>query len=168
MAAQPPKLSFFHERTCSVLVRCMTVIRVCCGVKNIFIHFFRDTKRRSTLPWLHIRHSICRRPDSYTCSFLFYFCLFGDVAFSDDFVFALPFYLCMESTSNVLSFRMVFLYLVTMGWIFYINQLIMWEFTQSKTRYYGILWICFGKAHNAVLSEPDVPSLRMVRMFYFS
>ena len=33
----------------------------------------------------------------------------------------LPFSLCMESTSYVLSFRMVFFYLVTTGWIFDIN-----------------------------------------------
>ena len=36
-----------------------------------------------------------------------------------------PLSLCMESTSYVLSFRMVCFYLVTTGWIFYINQLIM-------------------------------------------
>ena len=29
------------------------------------------------------RTSICRRPDSHTCYFLFCFCLFGDVAFSE-------------------------------------------------------------------------------------
>ena len=29
----------------------------------------------------------------------------------------LPFSLCMESTSYVISFRMVFFYLVTTGWI---------------------------------------------------
>ena len=36
----------------------------------------------------------------------------------------LPFSLCMESTSYVLSFRMVFFYLVTTGWIFYIISLL--------------------------------------------
>ena len=32
-----------------------------------------------------------------------------------------PLSLCMESTSYVLSFRIVFFYLVTTGWIFYIS-----------------------------------------------
>ena len=32
-----------------------------------------------------------------------------------------PLSLCMESTSYVLSFQMVFFYLVTTGWIFYIS-----------------------------------------------
>ena len=32
-----------------------------------------------------------------------------------------PFSLCTESTSYVFSFRMVFFYLVTMGWIFDIS-----------------------------------------------
>ena len=32
-----------------------------------------------------------------------------------------PLSLCMETTSYVLSFRMVFFYLVTTGWIFYIS-----------------------------------------------
>ena len=44
--------------------------------------------------------------------------VFGDVAFSE--YFFVPFLLsvCMESTSYVLSFRMVFFYLVTTGWIY--------------------------------------------------
>ena len=59
------------------------------------------------------RSSICRRPDSHTCFFLFSFCLFGDVAFPEYALYhLLPFSLCMESTSYVFSFRMVFFYLV--------------------------------------------------------
>ena len=50
------------------------------------------------------------------CSFLF--CFFGDVRVL--FV-PLPFSLCMESTSYVFSFRVVFFYLVTTGWMFYIS-----------------------------------------------
>ena len=42
--------------------------------------------------------------------FLFSFCLFGDVAFSEYLVFPLPFYFCMESTSYVFPFRMVIFY----------------------------------------------------------
>ena len=45
---------------------------------------------------------------------------YGDVAFSYFFL-PLPFSLCTESTSYVLFFRMVFFYLVTTGWIFYIS-----------------------------------------------
>ena len=57
------------------------------------------------------RPSICRRFDSHTCFFLFFlfcFCLFGDVAFSEYFFVPFPLSLCMESRSYVLSFRMVF------------------------------------------------------------
>ena len=45
--------------------------------------------------------------------FSFSFCLFGDVAFSEYFFVSFVLSLCMESTSCVLSFRMVFFYLVT-------------------------------------------------------
>ena len=112
MTGQPPKLYFFHVRTWSILVRGIAIM-VCYRVAIIF-NIIRDTKRRSRLPWRHIRPSICRRPDSYTCFFIFC-CLFGDVAFPKYFVFPLPLFVCMESKSYVLSFRMVFLYLVTMG-----------------------------------------------------
>ena len=64
------------------------------------------------------RLSICRRPDSRMCFFLFSFCLFGDISFSKLFFVPLPFSLCMKSTSYVLSIRMMFFYLVTTGWIF--------------------------------------------------
>ena len=61
------------------------------------------------------RPSICRRPDSRTCFFFF----FGDAAFSEYFLhqFYFPLSICMESTSYVLSFLIMFFYLVTTGWI---------------------------------------------------
>ena len=73
----------------------------------------------------HTYHT-CRRPDSHTYFFVcfFLFCLFGYVAFSEYFFVPFPLSLCMESTSYVLSFRMVFFvffYLVTTGWIFDIS-----------------------------------------------
>ena len=37
------------------------------------------------------------------------------------FFVSFPLYLCMDSTSYVLSFRMAFFYLVTTGWICYIS-----------------------------------------------
>ena len=46
-------------------------------------------------------------------------CFFGRCRFSRVFFVSFPLSLCMESTSYVLSFRMVFFYLVTTGWIFY-------------------------------------------------
>ena len=57
--------------------------------------------------------------------FLFSFYLFGDVAFSEYFFVPFPLSLInsMESASYVLSFRMVFFYLVTTGWIFDISWL---------------------------------------------
>ena len=48
------------------------------------------------------------------------FC-FGDIAFSEYLFVPFPLSLCMEITSYVLSFRMVFFYLVTKDWIFYIS-----------------------------------------------
>ena len=64
-------------------------------------------------------------PIATTRLFIFYFgLLFGDVSFSEYFVFPLPaFSLCMESTPYVLSFWMVFSYLVTTDWIFDISLL---------------------------------------------
>ena len=51
------------------------------------------------------------------------FSVFGGVASSEYFLYHFRFLVvvCMESTSYVLSFRMVFFYLVTTGWIFDIS-----------------------------------------------
>ena len=70
-------------------------------------------------PFVQSFFDICRRPDSHTCSsfVLLSFCLFGDVAFPEYFLYHFRFLFVMESTSYVLSFRMVFFYLVTTGWI---------------------------------------------------
>ena len=54
-------------------------------------------------------------PVAIRVSFFLSFCLFGDVAFSEYFFVSLPLSLCMESTSYVFPFRMVFFYLVTTG-----------------------------------------------------
>ena len=64
------------------------------------------------------RPSICRRPDSHTCFFLSFFHFFiWRRRFFRVFFVPFPLSLCMESTSYVLSFQMVFFYLVTTGWI---------------------------------------------------
>ena len=64
--------------------------------------------------------AICKRPDSHTRLFLFFWrCRFFRVFF-----LPFPLFLCMESTSYVISFRMMFFYLVTTGWIFYISLFI--------------------------------------------
>ena len=70
------------------------------------------------------RPSICRRPDSHTCFFLFVPFVSLEMSFFPIRVFfvPLPFSLCMESTPYVLSFRMVFFYLVTTGWIIDISS----------------------------------------------
>ena len=49
------------------------------------------------------------------------FSFLGGVAFSEYLFVPFPLCLCMDSTSYVLSFRMVFFYLVTTGWIFDIS-----------------------------------------------
>ena len=66
---------------------------------------------------------ICRRPDSHTFLFLFLRCRFFRVFFVPLFPLYLVLVYCIESTSYVLSFRMVFFYLVTTGWIFGISLL---------------------------------------------
>ena len=50
-----------------------------------------------------------------------FFFFLGDVAFSEYCFVPFTLSLCMESTSYVLSFRMVFFYLVTTGWSFDIS-----------------------------------------------
>ena len=54
-------------------------------------------------------------------SFFFFLSFIWRCRFFRVFFVPLPFSLCMESTSYVLSFRMVFFYLVTTGWIFDIS-----------------------------------------------
>ena len=63
-----------------------------------------------------------------------YFCLYEDVAFSEYFFVPFPLSLCKESTSYVISSRMVFFYLVTTGWIFDIS-LCENSINQSKTMF---------------------------------
>ena len=64
--------------------------------------------------------SIVLRYAGAPIAILFSFFL-GDGTFSEFFFVPFPLFHCMESTSYVLSFRMVFFYLVTTGWIFYIS-----------------------------------------------
>ena len=53
---------------------------------------------------------------THTCFFLFSFLLIWRCRVFRVFFVPLPFFLCMESTSYVLSSRLVFFYLVTRGW----------------------------------------------------
>ena len=75
---------------------------------------------RSRSPLL-IRCSICKPPDSRTCFFLFSFLFIWSVAFSDFFLGGGGHCRLLLYTSYVFSFRMVFFYLVTTGWIFDIS-----------------------------------------------
>ena len=50
------------------------------------------------------------------------FFLFLEMSLFQSICVSLPFSLCMESTSYVFPFRVVFFYLVTTGWIFFINS----------------------------------------------
>ena len=61
--------------------------------------------------------SICRGPDSHSVFFFFSLFFFWRCRFFRVFSVPLPFSLCTESMPYVLSFRMVFFYLVTTGWI---------------------------------------------------
>ena len=63
------------------------------------------------------RPSICKRPDSHVCFFLFFLLFIWRCHFFRVF-FVPPCSLCVESTSYVLSFRMIFFYLVTTDWGF--------------------------------------------------
>ena len=62
------------------------------------------------------------------------FSFFGDVVFSEYLFVPFPLSLCMERTSYVLSFRMVFFHIVTTGWIFDIS-LIIREFNPTKNQF---------------------------------
>ena len=53
-----------------------------------------------------------------------FFFFWGDVAFSEYCFVPFPLSLCTESTSYVLSFRIVFFYVVTTGWVFDIISLL--------------------------------------------
>ena len=94
------------------------VLRLFCFVS--FSFFFAYTKA-AVLRSIVLRSSICMRSDSHTqlplpASFSVLVSLEIDAAFSEFFV-TLPGFFCMESTPYVFSFRMVFFYLVTTGWI---------------------------------------------------
>ena len=67
--------------------------------------------------------SKCRRPDSHKCLYIliFSFCLFGDVAFFEYFLYHCRFFFVWSLRRNVFSSRMVSFYLVTTGWIFDIS-----------------------------------------------
>ena len=82
------------------------------------------------LVFLSALHSAAYRtaPIATLVSFFFFFlffpfCLFGRCRFFQVFFVPFPLSFCMESTTYVLSFRMVFFYLVTTGWISYISLL---------------------------------------------
>ena len=62
----------------------------------------------------------CRRPDSHTC-FFFSFCLFGDVAFSEYFLYHCRFLFVRRVRRTFFPSGWCFFYLVTTGWIFYIS-----------------------------------------------
>ena len=92
-----------------------------------------------------LRSLICARPDSHTqlpnnCLGLlfifvssFFLFLWRCRFFPSIFVPLPPFCLCMvESTYLLFPFRMVFFYLVTTGWIFYISLLCKNSINQSK------------------------------------
>ena len=69
----------------------------------------------SLKPWPSVQSSFDMQAPRKPHVFFF----FEDIAFSGYFFVPLfPLSLCMESTSYVLSFRMVFFYLVTTDWIF--------------------------------------------------
>ena len=68
-------------------------------------------------PFVQSSFDICRRPDSHTCFFLSFRFVYLEISFFPSIFVPSPFYLCMESTSYVLSFRVVFFYPVTTGCI---------------------------------------------------
>ena len=62
--------------------------------------------------------------DSRTCFFHFFHFVYLEMSLFPSIFVPLPLSLCMESTSYVLSFRMVFFYLVTTVWMFDISSLL--------------------------------------------
>ena len=79
--------------------------------------------------------------------YLFIFFFLWRYRFFRVFFVPFPLSLCMESTYYVLSFRMVFFYLVTTGWIFYISlckNSINQSINQHRLRYIvSVLFLLF-------------------------
>ena len=67
------------------------------------------------------RPSMCRRPDSHTCFFIFFPFVYLEMSLFPNIFLPFPLFLCMETTSFVLPSRMVFFYPVTTGCIFDIS-----------------------------------------------
>ena len=68
-----------------------------------------------------LRSTVLRYASATIATRVFFFFFFGDVAFSEYFFVPFPLSLCMESTSYVLSFRMVFFNYVTQDGFLYIS-----------------------------------------------
>ena len=86
-----------------------------------FASFFVVMLLLKSRPFFQSSSLICRRSDSRACFFLFFLLLIWRYSFFRVFFIPLPFSLCMESTPYVLSFWVVFFYIVTTGWIFDIS-----------------------------------------------
>ena len=112
------------------------IVFLWCYVCFVFVSFssFAFTEA-AALRLVVLRSSICMRPDNHTqlpntclCSFCCHFCFFLFLFLWRCHVFRIflnryRFSRCMEITSYVFSFQMVFFYLMTMGWIFDISLL---------------------------------------------
>ena len=100
------------------------------GRPFVFVFVLSSLKPR---PFPSFNRPSIRRLDSHTCFFFFFPFVYLEISLFPSIFVLFPLSLCcIESTSYVLSFRMVFFYLVTTGWIV-LHQLIMLEFNQSST-----------------------------------
>ena len=109
-------VSLTHDMTCPLLYNLVLPL-FCFASFSSFCAFVEATALRSII----LRYT--GAPIATRVFFFFFpFCLFGDVVFSGYFLHhSVPFSLCMESTSYVLSFWIVIFYLVTTGWVFDIS-----------------------------------------------
>ena len=106
-------------RTFGLQIRCHDVFLwcyVCFVLFRFLIYAFVEAVAFRSIVFRYAGAPIATRVSFFFSPLYIWTCRFFRVFFVP-----LPFCHCMESTSYVISFRVVFFYLVTTGWIFYIN-----------------------------------------------
>ena len=133
------------------LTRLIHTLAICMCDHTYILHACAPTARRS-----HLTTIVCVlfRFCSYFFMFPSFVSLEIDVAFSEYFV-PLLFSVCMESTSYLFPFRMVFSYLVTTGWILTSAYVRIQSITQPSSTYtprppplFYCCTECGGKTHH--------------------
>ena len=103
---------------------------LCCFCFASFFVFVRSSLKPRPFVLSFFVMQAPRKPHVFLSFFPF---VYLEMSLFPSFFFVpFPLSLCMKSTSYVISFRMVFFYFVTMGWIFYISLLCENSINQSR------------------------------------